>query len=152
MLISFLFLEENICCGYSLEAPHNICFRQEIRKIFCGYPLLSVAMRVYATWRDKFPTLVFTCDAWRRKNEMGIREYYMGRKTDRNIDSILYFFWSMKCEEKYPKHVLGCPIYKVCHQKHIFFFLHNLLFNGILPESTCNNSLSLPVNIFHSSR
>ena len=23
---------------------HNICFRREIRKILCGYPLLSVAM------------------------------------------------------------------------------------------------------------
>ena len=23
MLISFLFLDENICCGYSLEAPHR---------------------------------------------------------------------------------------------------------------------------------
>ena len=52
MLISFLFLHENICCGYSLEAPHrgasneyhNICFHGEIRKILCGYPLLSVAM------------------------------------------------------------------------------------------------------------
>ena len=43
-LTVFLFLEENICCGYSLEAPkrvrsyglltstHNICFRREIRK------------------------------------------------------------------------------------------------------------------------
>ena len=64
MLISFLFLHENICCGYSLEAPrrgasneyHNICFRGEIRKIICGYPLLSVAMdspaikhRIYRT-------------------------------------------------------------------------------------------------------
>ena len=47
-------LEENICCGYSLEVPHlteallmsthNICFPREIRKIICGYPLLSVAM------------------------------------------------------------------------------------------------------------
>ena len=52
MLISFLFLDENIYCGYSLEVPqwdasneyHNICFRREIRKILCGYPLLSVAM------------------------------------------------------------------------------------------------------------
>ena len=52
MQISFLFLNENICCGYSLEAPrwgasneyHNICFHWEIRKILCGYPLLSVAM------------------------------------------------------------------------------------------------------------
>ena len=39
--ISILFFHENICCGYSLEAPrrgasneyHNICFRGEIRKI-----------------------------------------------------------------------------------------------------------------------
>ena len=53
MLISFLFLHENICCGYSLEAPrrgasneyHNVCFHGEIRKILCGYPLLSVAMK-----------------------------------------------------------------------------------------------------------
>ena len=52
MLISFLFLDENIYCGYSLEVLqwdasneyHNICFRREIRKILCGYPLLSVAM------------------------------------------------------------------------------------------------------------
>ena len=52
-IIFFLFLHENICCGYSLEAPrwgasnsttiyvfeallmstHNICFRGEIRQI-----------------------------------------------------------------------------------------------------------------------
>ena len=54
-LVSFLFLNKNICCGYSLEAPrrgeallmstHNICIRWEIRKILCGYPLLSVAMK-----------------------------------------------------------------------------------------------------------
>ena len=25
-------------------STHNICFRQEIRKILCGYPFLSVAM------------------------------------------------------------------------------------------------------------
>ena len=39
--IFFLFLHENICCGYSLETPHsgaldeyhNICFCGEIRKI-----------------------------------------------------------------------------------------------------------------------
>ena len=28
---------------------HNICFRQEIRKILCGYPFLSVAMATSAT-------------------------------------------------------------------------------------------------------
>ena len=27
-------------------STHNICFRQEIRKILCGYPLLSVAMHI----------------------------------------------------------------------------------------------------------
>ena len=40
-IIFFLFLLENICCGYSLEAArraasneyHNICFHEEIRKI-----------------------------------------------------------------------------------------------------------------------
>ena len=25
-------------------STHSICFRREIRKILCGYPLLSVAM------------------------------------------------------------------------------------------------------------
>ena len=25
-------------------STHNICIRREIRKILCGYPLLSVAM------------------------------------------------------------------------------------------------------------
>ena len=28
-------------------STHNICFRREIRKILCGYPLLSVAMNYY---------------------------------------------------------------------------------------------------------
>ena len=53
MLISFLFLHENKCCGYSLEAPgtHNISFRGEIRKVLCGYPLLSVAMVNHLTNR-----------------------------------------------------------------------------------------------------
>ena len=28
-------------------SSHNICFRGDIRKILCGYPLFSVAMRSY---------------------------------------------------------------------------------------------------------
>ena len=34
VLIFFLFPQKNIpvCHGYSLEAPHNICFQEEIRK------------------------------------------------------------------------------------------------------------------------
>ena len=27
-------------------STHNICFRREIRKILCGYPLLSVAVNL----------------------------------------------------------------------------------------------------------
>ena len=27
-------------------STHNICFRGEIRKILCGYPLLSVPMQI----------------------------------------------------------------------------------------------------------
>ena len=53
MLISFLFLNKNICCGTHLKrlgeallmSTYNICFHREIRKILCGYPLLSVAMK-----------------------------------------------------------------------------------------------------------
>ena len=29
-------------------STHNICFRGEIRKILCGYPLLSVAMKMFS--------------------------------------------------------------------------------------------------------
>ena len=36
-------------------STHNICFRGEIRKILCGYPLLSVAMTyVFQTSRPIF--------------------------------------------------------------------------------------------------
>ena len=62
MLISFLFLHENICCGYSLEAPRrgtsNVypqhMFPGEIRKILCGYPLLSVDMYLVLLQYEKF--------------------------------------------------------------------------------------------------
>ena len=40
-----------------LMSTHNICFHGEIRKILCGYPLLTVAMfrmsdRQYRPWSD----------------------------------------------------------------------------------------------------
>ena len=51
MPISFLFLYENICCGYSLEEPHwgaSNEYSQHMfswrNKVLCEYPLLSVAM------------------------------------------------------------------------------------------------------------
>ena len=35
-------------------STHYICFRGEIRKILCGYPLLSVAMcRVCECWNER---------------------------------------------------------------------------------------------------
>ena len=45
VLLVFLFFYENICCGTSMST-HNKGFHREIeiRKILCGYPLLSVAM------------------------------------------------------------------------------------------------------------
>ena len=43
-------------------STHNICFRGEIRKVLCGYPLLSATMeylpniRSYLVWNyDKDP-------------------------------------------------------------------------------------------------
>ena len=54
-LIFFLFLHENICCGFSLKAPqlgtsneyHKYVFveKQEKKKIFMWIPLLSGAMQ-----------------------------------------------------------------------------------------------------------
>ena len=30
----FLSFGQNIDCGYTLEPPHNLCFRAEIRKLY----------------------------------------------------------------------------------------------------------------------
>ena len=40
-------------------STHNICFRQEIRKLLCGYPLLSVAM--YGSIRISETPVFFYC-------------------------------------------------------------------------------------------
>ena len=34
-------------------STHNICIRREIRKILCGYPLLSVAMFIFVLFLHK---------------------------------------------------------------------------------------------------
>ena len=34
-------------------STHNICFREEIRKILCGYPLLSIAMDISINFSQK---------------------------------------------------------------------------------------------------
>ena len=52
ILIFFLFLHENIHCGYSLEVPHQgasneydmLFFYGEIRKLISGFTLLSGAL------------------------------------------------------------------------------------------------------------
>ena len=56
--IFFLFLQENICCGHSLEAPHRGAsneypqhmFSCRNKKLFTWYLLLSGAMYMYDTW------------------------------------------------------------------------------------------------------
>ena len=61
----FLFLHENICCGYSLEAPrrgasneyHKICFHGEIRKIFIWISHLSWGMTSHKTPTNMFSKL-----------------------------------------------------------------------------------------------
>ena len=63
-ITGFLLLHKNIGCGYSLEVPeallmstHNKCFCGEIRKILCGYHLLSGAMPVVL--KNKITELVW---------------------------------------------------------------------------------------------
>ena len=42
-------------------STHNICIRREIRKILCGYPLISVAMPQHIfSWRAKENTPTFS--------------------------------------------------------------------------------------------
>ena len=41
-------------------STHNICFRQEIRKILRGYPLLFVAMANLYKQRDRYPDNYFS--------------------------------------------------------------------------------------------
>ena len=58
-LLSFWFLHENICCGYSLEASHwdthNVSFHREIRKIsILDTPLLWSYTQDYLSDYMKF--------------------------------------------------------------------------------------------------
>ena len=40
-------------------STHNICFHEEIRKILCGYPLLSVAMVIWIKYLSIMQTPSF---------------------------------------------------------------------------------------------
>ena len=40
---------------------HNICLRRLIRKILCGYPLLSVAMYPWCKKYHIYPKYLYTC-------------------------------------------------------------------------------------------
>ena len=42
-------------------STHNICFRREIRKILCGYPLLSVAMFLNESYNYKMHITATDC-------------------------------------------------------------------------------------------
>ena len=44
LAVVLLMSTHNKCCEALLMSTHNICFCQEIRKMLCGYSLLSVAM------------------------------------------------------------------------------------------------------------
>ena len=67
----FLFLHENICCGYSLEAPrrgasnehHTICFRGEIRTISIVWIEKNALSRVFKCTDSDHPAHV-QCIIW----------------------------------------------------------------------------------------
>ena len=42
-------------------STYNICFRREIRKIICGYPLLSVAMYIVIIMSHILHSVVYLC-------------------------------------------------------------------------------------------
>ena len=69
----FSYFCKKTCCGYSLEVPwqlmstHNICFHAEIRKIICGYLLLSGAM---LTHRYRFDGKLFNLRRLQAKSEV----------------------------------------------------------------------------------
>ena len=46
-------------------STHNICFHGEIRKILCGYPLLSVAMNV---WLSMMISIAFDINTFVKEN------------------------------------------------------------------------------------
>ena len=45
-------------------STHNICIRRKIRKILCGYPLLSVAMKIPSPPcpLSRFPSIYLSWD------------------------------------------------------------------------------------------
>ena len=51
-------------------STHNICFRGEIRKILCGYPLLSVAMISVCASKQSDQSLL---SPWRNFASMAIQ-------------------------------------------------------------------------------
>ena len=54
VLILYLFLHTNICCGYTFETPieallmstHNICFRRKIRKYLPNIPSYYMCLEI----------------------------------------------------------------------------------------------------------
>ena len=66
ILIFFLFLHENIHCGYSLEVPHQgasneydmLFFYGEIRKLISGFTLLSGALSLMISIYDIAPFMI----------------------------------------------------------------------------------------------
>ena len=89
--IFFLFLHENICCGYSLEVPHwgasneyhNICSCGEIRKIsaFFGWKKHPICWYViyrfdYVKTRSRSTALQNTKTEIRNKQEMSKSSFF----------------------------------------------------------------------------
>ena len=60
-------------------STHNICFRGEIRKILCGYPILSVAMEIRKIpmmfgWKNGLSAAIFRLDYTSHKICFGTKQ------------------------------------------------------------------------------
>ena len=59
MSISFLFLEEYICCGYSLEAPHGGASNEYPQNMFSSRNKKTVNFQIsFIGWTNGFCTIL----------------------------------------------------------------------------------------------
>ena len=68
-------------------STHNICFPGEIRKILCGYPLLSVAMTCVIYNAFFFFFFFFFFSAWSTISRCNVLP------SSKNTDGKIYFFF-----------------------------------------------------------
>ena len=80
MLISFLFLDENICCGYSLEAPRRGASNEYPQHMFSSRNKKNIM------W---IPSLICSYEAWLITNPCKVKKKANHhRQTERQMDNV----------------------------------------------------------------